>query len=749
MHAVMTPLSENAARKPPMSPTSMPASPSRRAVAGDASPAASASLPTSPRASKRHSSRTSKSNVGGGGGSRRSSSSNNSSSNSNNAAPKKHNLGLSELSKQLRILQNQNKVQQIEIDRLERQLKLLADLQNVSVADLRNAMLKACQAEAHDELQRTVSSLRAQLQAANLANQKGTSIKEASASNDIANLQLRLGELEEVEEKHKAEIKKLYSELSAEKERATRLEAKCADKDSEIDALKERGEREKLDTEDFMKKLSTYKSKLAMMETTVELQQAELEEWAALGKRLKESKSELNKLIAEQHSEADQARIKKLKEQLSAERKRANQLDLQLQVSQAETSSLKGALGEARKEADDKSRAAYVEIKICREKVNMLEKQLGAATEQHKLRSDQFKARFKMQGERIQDLEQQLTSLYTAFELLKSDRSAEEASREKLRENLATADAKVAQQVEEMEKKGQGQGSMRQHNHQHQHQLQLQDQQEQLRQYQELHRQNSYGTSTPPVSPFVAGGGGGRDGYGDGIAIPTMSSPPMPPTARSPPVATITRAPSPPPTSPSPSPSPAPSPAPISSSSPTPLPITTSNRSSSEDYGDVVMSGKLMLKSNGMLKQWKKRTATLFQSANRYQLTIFADESNKQKMFSAPIGVSRVEENPKQQFGFLLYVNPRNSSAPVVQAAAVNGRDYAKWMSGLMFALNTKSNKLALQQTKLNTSSNSQPPLTTSSRSEGQRSERQQLSPREQEQIDLETAILLSSSERT
>ena len=45
--------------------------------------------------------------------------------------------GLSELSKQLRILQAKNEAQSVEINRLERQLRILAELQGISVADLR------------------------------------------------------------------------------------------------------------------------------------------------------------------------------------------------------------------------------------------------------------------------------------------------------------------------------------------------------------------------------------------------------------------------------------------------------------------------------------------------------------------------------------------------------------------------------------------------------------------------------------
>lgn len=80
--------------------------------------------------------------------------------------------GLSELSKQLRILQAKNEAQSVEINRLERQLRILAELQGISVADLRKALEDACANEAFGELQHRVAKLRAELEAATLAKQR-------------------------------------------------------------------------------------------------------------------------------------------------------------------------------------------------------------------------------------------------------------------------------------------------------------------------------------------------------------------------------------------------------------------------------------------------------------------------------------------------------------------------------------------------------------------------------------------------
>ena len=93
--------------------------------------------------------------------------------------------GLSELSKQLRILQAKNEAQSVEINRLERQLRILAELQGISVADLRKALEDACANEAFGELQHRVAKLRAELEAATLAKQREQS--KSTAAPHIAN----------------------------------------------------------------------------------------------------------------------------------------------------------------------------------------------------------------------------------------------------------------------------------------------------------------------------------------------------------------------------------------------------------------------------------------------------------------------------------------------------------------------------------------------------------------------------------
>merc|ERR1712032_561943 len=114
------------------------------------------------------------------------------------------------LSKQLRILQAKHNSQNVEINRLERQLRLLAELQGISVDNLRKALKEACASEAYGELQNCVSKLRYELEVATLAKQMH--LRQESAAHQIANLELQVGELEEVEEKQTKIMQDLYEE---------------------------------------------------------------------------------------------------------------------------------------------------------------------------------------------------------------------------------------------------------------------------------------------------------------------------------------------------------------------------------------------------------------------------------------------------------------------------------------------------------------------------------------------------------
>ena len=275
--------------------------------------------------------------------------------------------GLSELSKQLRVLQAKNQSQQVEISRLERQIRILSELQGVHVGDLRRALEQACSAEAFGELQHRVAQLEAQLEAATLQRQQPNSSDTKSASSraqdeatsrKVAGWELRVGEMEEMEEKLRSEVKVLYSQLMDQQTRANRFESLYREQQAENERLN--------------------------MDMSTNLTQTQQEMQAE-------------------------------KETLTS---RALQAD--------------------------------ADLHDVKEKMALLDQQHESEQEQSRLRLAQFKARFVVQDERIYDLEQQLSSLYVAFDMLNEESNQDDEQRSFLLSSLHEADAQVARQVHQL-----------------------------------------------------------------------------------------------------------------------------------------------------------------------------------------------------------------------------------------------------------------------------------------------------------
>lgn len=303
---------------------------------------------------------------------------------SSEASPDRKNpagQGLSELSAQLRQLQQKNLSQASVIDKLERQLRILAETKGVSIGDVKSSLIEACQSEAFSELQNEVAVLRDKLEAAQRSNAaKGpSSFEKEAADRTIADLQLRIGELEENEGIMRKEVSGLYKNLKDQTSKATRLEATCARLRENLEKHEERAK--------MTKQMST---QLVM-------------------------KAEAD---AEKEKNAQKVEIDRLK---------------------------------------GKVHDAEVQLQMEIDKSKLLEEELDAREKELQLKSDQFNSRFKLQDERIVDLEQQMSSLYTAFGMEEEDRAGEADRRAVLETYLNNADSELAQQihkVEEKEKKG-------------------------------------------------------------------------------------------------------------------------------------------------------------------------------------------------------------------------------------------------------------------------------------------------------
>ena len=410
--------------------------------------------------------------------------------------------GLSELSKQLRILQAKNESQSVDINRLERQLRILAELQGISVADLRKALEDACANEAFGELQHRVAKLRAELEAASLA-KRAEYAKDAAAPH-IANLELRVGELEEVEEKHQREIHHLYEQLKHEKERATRLEM-------------ERDQHKK-DAEEYLKKLNEERLKYSKLEASfqeqmqkhMEEQAKKLQELAKQAAKAKQAAEEAEKARAKANAAAASANATESSSsvgasgggsraadrgvgadslstigkdadsgsnntnsqslasiQMAADYERMVQLlkqkDEEIRNLKAQLQAEQEKFQKLLKEQQDQINQQQIGQKVDQDKMALTIRQLEDNDSQNELRLAQYKARFAVQDERIADMGQQLNSLYVAFQMLKEEMDAEDMKQAALKCNLHEADAEIAKQLHNMEKQKSQRGGLNAH----------------------------------------------------------------------------------------------------------------------------------------------------------------------------------------------------------------------------------------------------------------------------------------------
>jgi len=625
-------------------------------------------------------------------------------------------MGLSELSKQLRILQAKNESQAVDINHKERQLRILADLQGISVDDLRKALENACASEAFGELQHRVSKLKYELEAATLAKQ--AEMRKDGAAPYIANLELRVGELEEVEEKQKKEIRDLYENLRQEQARSTQFE-------SEKDQLKGA-------LQNMIHRVQSETARAAQVETNFQKQIQDLRE-----RQSKKVQEEAERSRGRQSSAGKPARqgagnpFGMVSPEMAAEYEQMVQLlkkkDEELRNAQAKLYADEIRRAETFKDVEERSRQVEMKMKVKADKLALTVKELEDADGQNGLRLAQFKARFVVQDERVVDQRQQLNSLYTAFDLLKEESDSEHARHATILSNLNDADAEIARQTKKMEEVN------NESRHEHNHGF--------------------------PSSP-VAGNSGGvsKAAHGSKKALTpyhVSTSPGV--TARRPVISTL---------------------APVLLATPvttgahynmTPYSNHTTDRSTdfeaspaapvtdvvhysmtpnsnnttdgSYDYnvdisttydynidtptataqafhptpqktpstweilsdrtgprgsgpmgdhreveGQLIL-GFLLVESNSMLRRWKKKPSAIYLRGEGYQWEIGTDSSQwefgDRKSFPLKFGISKVEFHPNRPLAFAVYLDPTMANGPVIRAAAVNELDYHCWMTAL------------------------------------------------------------------
>ncbi len=319
---------------------------------------------------------------------------------------------LSELSIQLRKLQSEKTAQSNEIDRLERQIRILSELKGISISDLQLALKQACEAEAHGELRSIVGKLQARVDGLQLGGggvgghrnvKRGQDqFNEEAAARARTALQLRIGELEEVEAKLRAELNGLYKQIQGLTERNTFLETKVLQQKAMLDQWELRWNA-KMEEE-------TRRSSVVPMQMPSQSTGAyNYAEFATTGNASASPPVLLHNAPQSQVDAEHQQRLLAAETALAGEKQQRS----------------------------------------------LVQTQLDSAQKTHELKKEQYEHRIQFLEEQLHDLEQQLNSLYAAFGMMQDDNKVERTEKEAWKRTLLESDAALAKEQEEREERNQ------------------------------------------------------------------------------------------------------------------------------------------------------------------------------------------------------------------------------------------------------------------------------------------------------
>jgi len=334
---------------------------------------------------------------------------------------------LSELSIQLRKLQSENNAQAAEIDRLERKIRILTDTKDISINVLHDALRKACEGEAHDELRAIVGKLEARLEAMGASEggfrkgykafQKGNQPQDDSptaaaktrdqfdkeaAARARAALELRVGELEELEQTLRGELDTLYKHVEQLTSRNTFLE-----------------------TQDLQQK-------------------AKLNDWERRWKLLEEDQQKNKSLVAMPSPSSGGG---------SSGCYNYSEFATNLGSNSKPPEPLLMLYNEPQSQLDMEQRALAAETALAGEKQqrSLLQSQKDSDKKSYELKIDQFQHRIQFQMGQLKDLEQQMSSLYAAFGIVQDERKEERNQKEEWKRNLIESDSVLAKEAYEKE----------------------------------------------------------------------------------------------------------------------------------------------------------------------------------------------------------------------------------------------------------------------------------------------------------
>mmetsp|Transcript_15799 Transcript_15799/g.34198 ORF Transcript_15799/g.34198 Transcript_15799/m.34198 type:complete len:553 (-) Transcript_15799:119-1777(-) len=326
---------------------------------------------------------------------------------------------LSELSKQLRKLQSKNNDQANEIDRLERQIRILSDLKGISIHDLQDALSAACEDEAHGELRSIVGKLQARIDGMELGgggvggNRNRGDAEDANdniptqeqfdkeaAARARTTLELRIGELEELETTFRSELDSLYRNSQGLTERNTFLETQLLQQKSQLDQWERRW---KAKEDEGMKRSGIVP--IATPST---------------------GSYNYSEFATNNDASASQSVLLHNAPQ--------SQIDV---------------------EHEQRMLAAETSLAGEKHQRSLVQSQLSSAQKSYGLKIDQYEHRIQFLEEQLHDLEQQLSSLYAAFGIMQNDNKEERSEKEALKRTMLENDAAMAKEETERERKQQ------------------------------------------------------------------------------------------------------------------------------------------------------------------------------------------------------------------------------------------------------------------------------------------------------
>ena len=126
-----------------------------------------------------------------------------------------------------------------------------------------------------------------------------------------------------------------------------------------------------------------------------------------------------------------------------------------------------------------------------------------------------------------------------------------------------------------------------------------------------------------------------------------------------------------------------------------------------EEEGEgVLISGILMIRTRGLVRNWKKEKAELVAVNDgdcHYQLVfgVSGDDNDEggggdSSLSFSPLkpGISMVQRITNRPLSFLVIIDPNLPKAPVIHASALNENDFSRWMSALKKATTTSDGLL-------------------------------------------------------